>query len=287
MSINRNGIQNLIWPGRRSDGEAAVWERIVERNRHEREIAKLYGVQMRPLPGQPHTERLIVILTFTNRSGSNFLCNCLSATGKFEDAGEAFNWEIVANRSARRGISSFSDYCLHHVGNIGDPRKHVVVKAGIRQLVMLWKHGIVGPEGLFRNTKYVRIERRDLLAQAVSYSIAFQTRQFNSLQGKKELMPEFDARDIQKRLAAIVQQNAMATEFFSSLNLPVLRVVYETLLSNRSRVLDRLTEFLGLEALLVDEAEITLERQRTEINEQFEIRFKELMTEKLSEWSRP
>jgi LPS sulfotransferase NodH len=286
MSINRNGIQNLLWRGRPPEGDAAVWERIAERNRHEREIAKLYGSHMRPPPSQLQTERLIVILIFTNRSGSNFLCNCLSATGKFEDAGEAFNWEIVARRSARRGISSFPDYCLQHVGNIGEARKHVVVKASIRQQVMLWKYGIVGPEGLFRNTKYVRIERRDLLAQAVSYSIAFQTRQFNSRQSRRDLLPEFDALDIQKRLAAIVQQNAMVAEFFGSLNLPVFRAVYETLLSNRSRVLDRLAEFLGVEALLIDDAEIILERQRTEINDEFENRFKELMTERFLEWSR-
>jgi len=271
-------------PDERSE-EDPVWERILERCRHEREIVKVYGSKMRPRSDHPSSGRPIVVLVFTNRSGSNFLCDCLGATGKFELAGEALNWEIVAKRTAQRNIQSFPEYCLQQIAEIGDPARHVVVKASLCQFVMLWKYGILGPQGLFRNTKYVHIERRDVLAQSVSHSIADQTRQFTSRQDKKKPSPEFDPDDICRRLAAIVQQNAMAEEFFSTIEVSVFRAVYETLVNERSKVLMQLAEFLEIEALEIDKAEIALERQSTQINDEFKRQYRQLMTTNFRNWA--
>ena len=284
MRTTKKSIANFL-AGKRSE-EDPVWERILERCRHERESVRVYGSEMRPRSDQPFTGRLVVVLVFTNRSGSNFLCDCLRATGKFELAGEALNWEIVAKRTARHAILSFPDYCFQQIGNIGDPAKQVVVKAGIKQLLMLWKYGIVGPEGLFRNTKYVLIERQDVLAQAVSYSIADQTRQFTSRQSRKKSEPQFHPEDIQKRLTGILHQNALSKEFFSSLDVPVFQILYEALVRNRPKILGRLAEFLEMESLEVDETEIALQKQRSNINDQFEKRYKQLMTENFQNWAR-
>jgi LPS sulfotransferase NodH len=283
-SIARDTLKNLLLAGRRSDTDF-IWTRISERCAHEREITKLYGEAMRPSADHPPSDRLILILVFTNRSGSNFFCDCLSATGKFENAGEAFNAEIVANRTARHQISSFPEYCLRRVAEIGEPAKHVVVKAGIRQLVMLWKYGIIGPGGLFGNTKYIQIERRDVLAQAISYSIADQTRQFTSRQRKQVLEPNFDARDIQAKLAGIIQQNAMCKEFFSTVDLPVFPIVYEALVAHLPKVFVRLAKFLEIGPIEVNEDEIVLEKQRTKINNQFKERYRELMTRDFFGWA--
>src|SRR5436190_29811 len=106
MRATKKSIANFL-AGKHSE-EEPIWERILERCRHEREIVRVYGSEMRPRSDQPFTGRLVVVLVFTNRSGSNFLCDCLRATGKFELAGEALNWEIVA--TSRVAIPRLSAY---------------------------------------------------------------------------------------------------------------------------------------------------------------------------------
>ena len=77
----------------------------------------------------------------------------------------------------------------------------------------------------------------------------------------------------------------MAEEFFSTIEVSVFRAVYETLMNERSKVLMQLAEFLEIEALEVDKAEIALERQSTQINDEFKRQYRQLMTTNFRNWA--
>lgn len=261
-----------------------IWEKIGLHCRHEQEISRMFGGRMRPEPDDAAVERPLLVLVFTNRSGSNYFCDCLVSTGEFEDAGEALNWDVVKNRKERQGIGSFPEYLSRHVATLNDSAKSVVLKASIRQLLMLWRHGLVGPEGLYRNVKYAHIERKDLLAQAISYSIADQTRQFTSEHKKKGSNPVYKRNDIQTRLASIIQQNSFAKEFFASVDLPVLPIVYESFISRPEQAILRVSKFTGISPLEMDNSKIRLQKQKTKINDVFKDKFRQEMTEDFLRW---
>ena len=77
----------------------------------------------------------------------------------------------------------------------------------------------------------------------------------------------------------------MAEEFFSTIEVSVFRAVYETLVNERSKVLMRLADFLEIEALEIDKAEIALERQSPKINDEFTRQYRQLMTTNFRNWA--
>lgn len=216
-----------------------------------------------------------VFLCFTNRSGSNFVANCLASTGHFREAREALNGPVVVNNSVKRGFTSFPEYCAVIKRQAEGQRGEFAVKASWNQLFFLHRLGIL--DAIFADRHYVFIRRRDLVAQAVSHAIAIQTRKFKSSHTGTGAEPEYDFRKIAGILRSISASNRFFLEFFAVTGAPYFEIVYEDFIEGPAAHLDSLCQRLSLPRYALDAEKITLRVQRNEINKAFQRRFLEDM----------
>ncbi|GGP61036.1 hypothetical protein GCM10009409_28660 [Shewanella saliphila] len=83
---------------------------------------------------------------------------------------------------------------------------------------------------------FIRIRRRNVIAQAVSYEIASQTEKWSS-KFKTDVTPVYSFDKIKSKIKAIKQQEIITDVFVSSLNENVIEIVYEDFITNPSEVL--------------------------------------------------
>lgn len=243
---------------------------------HETEIVDHFGGESAFLgpymPGQ-ESVRADVFLGFVNRSGSNLFAQSLASTGETARAEECFNARHVIARSAAWGVTDFRSYCRELRRRSATPEGVFCAKVGASQLFFLRKYLLI-PQ-IFRRARYILIRRRDILAQAISYSIAAQTNAWTSGGALDERQVRYDARDISKKIRHIAESYAAFEAFFSVYDLPHHVVFYEDLVASPERVVREALRFLGLDSEKpYDPSAITLRRQTTWLNEEFERRFR-------------
>ena len=215
---------------------------------------------------------LSVFICFTNRCGSNFLADLLAATGLLPRGGEVFNAPAVVKRSRLAGISSFDGYCrrLHE--------KHAkagrfVAKVGIEQLTMLARLGYLGT--LFPNPYFIHIHRYDLLAQSISYVLAFHTCEWIAGQEKEneDDSVEYDRAKIAARIERLELVNAMIRQFLQVNRLRHLPVQYEHLVAMPDRTVAMIADWLGLGPAKIDRKRLKVTRQDSDLKRRFYDRY--------------
>ncbi|MBO6635495.1 Stf0 family sulfotransferase [Parvibaculum sp.] len=214
-------------------------------------------------------------LCFTNRSGSNFVANCLVSTGNFDAISECFNAPIVINQSRKLGFTSFPEYCAAVKRKMAGQGGAFAAKVSWNQLFFLRRLGLL--DSIFEDPRYVLIRRRDLVAQAVSKSIAVQTRRFKSSHPDKGIEPKYDFRDIAGTIRSITTSNGIFMEFFAVTGAPYFEIVYEDFVADPAAHTERLCRWLSLPATAMNDEKIGLRVQRNELNEAFQRRFVEDM----------
>lgn len=228
-----------------------------------------------PLPRRP-----AILICFTNRSGSNYLAELLETTGTVNRAREFFNPPFVEKLSRRHGIASFPDYCRHISEAFRPENRYWAAKVGINNLRLLLRTGVV-PQ-LYDPVQFVFVERRDLLEQATSFSIAAQTRQWTALHQEADHEPSFDPYDLHRRLGSLKKRNADFKRLFTALGPPV-HVFYEDLYTDPVGTVRRTLAELGLEPADPRPEDCSLRIQRTERNREFKRRWLASLTEILDQ----
>jgi LPS sulfotransferase NodH len=184
--------------------------------------------------------------------------------------GEIFNPEPVGNLSRRHGLRSLGDYIdwqfrVNTVGGVFG------AKAGLHQIAVLAKQGLLAR---FPNPQFVFVTRRDLVMQAVSLNIAWQTGAWTS-KSSVDKEPEFDHAAIARTLRSIVDNQAGFEAFFAAHGIIPLRLDYELIESEPERAMRRVCRLVGIERpMRVPLPPITLQRQRTALNFEWAERFR-------------
>ena len=210
----------------------------------------------------------LVILLFTNRSGSNLLGDYLVEAGGFSGMAEHLNWDFVTSTATKLGINSFNDYlrglCLH---NSRDGRIYGV-KASVGQMLMLARWGYFAA---FKEVRVLHIEREDTVGQAVSFSIANQTDAWKS-GAEAKATPEYRHSEVRHYLTQITEENGDGRIATAALGLPVHRVIYEHLVSEPETVVRDTYAWFGLpvEGLSV---RTSMKKQAGPLNEAFKAKF--------------
>jgi LPS sulfotransferase NodH len=123
----------------------------------------------------------------------------------------------------------------------------------------------------FPEPRWVRIKRRDLLAQAISLAIADQTQSWDS-RFKPKRAPVFSVDAIQRALRIVVNDEARWDVFFARNGFNPLTVAYEDLESDPQAIIQAIAELLDVDQKLsVDLESVPLSRQRTETNEEWRV----------------
>lgn len=233
-------------------------------NPHLRGLLAAFGSIAVPAAAIP-PHAALVFLCYTNRSGSSYLAELLHATGRFNLADEMLSADEVAADRRRHGHASFADFLAAHIRwRMVEGR--FAVKLATLHLDVLGRAGVL--DHCRGSAQYLFIERRDLLAQAISAEIATQTGQWNSRM-TVEVAPErlhFSRPRIAAWIAGFAEDNRIFHEFFRRNAIVPTQVIYEHLVADPAGQVRAVGAALGLPDLRADPARISLARQAGALN---------------------
>lgn len=171
----------------------------------------------------------LCLLAFTNRCGSNLLAEYLEATGLFCGFHEPLNSDVVSHISQLRDIHTFPDYIEHVTRNQHKPDQFFFMKSSWDQFLMLREWGILN---MFSGLRIVYIERLNYINQAISYTIANQTKQWTVFHEKQNDEVHYDRTVIDAVIAANSKANRIFRYLFELLNLDYVHIAYEELVKD-------------------------------------------------------
>ncbi len=119
---------------------------------------------------------------------------------------------------------------------------------------------------------WVHLERDDLLAQAVSFTIATQTRKFSSLQSA-QAVPTYDPATIEARLASSRVDRGFWRRYFQEQRIEPLQLTYERLVSDYEGSVRAVLELVDVDIDVVPPPQ--LERLSNHVNHEWIERFTE------------
>jgi len=210
------------------------------------------------------------VICTTPRSGSNFLGQILASTRQLGRPLEYFNGQ------ARR-LLDHPDYPddrnaqLAAITSLGATANGVYgVKVFPDQIDRL--SGLDWTAQL-PNLRFVNLERRDLLGQAISWGRAEQTQQWRSTSARQGA-DRYDAGLICRQMATIAEWRARWAIYFARNEIAPLQLVYEDVVSSPQSASDAVAELVGLSDYpLVDATGVSLVVQRDAVSEAWRERF--------------
>ena len=222
-------------------------------------------------PARPAADRGYAICT-SGRSGSNLLCQYLSSTGLLGHPLEYFN-------AAGRRMLGLPDYpdepdkqvdCIRTVGATRNGIYGVKIFPGQLDVVaksIRWSERLPG-------LRFVRLARRDLLGQAISWSRALQTGQWQSTVPARA-PAVYDAHQIHQCLRAAASDVARWDVFFARNGVGPAAIVYEELVADPQAAVDRVASLFGLcgvARIAPDKVHLAVQRDAT--TEEWRARFR-------------
>ncbi len=217
-----------------------------------------------------------LFLCFTNRCGSNYLAAVLAASGALNEAGEFFNADTVLSHAAARGFASLRAYVAALPALVGVPAvpgRWLAAKASVDQLMMLTDAAVL--EDVRARAKFILMERRDRLGQAISRAIAVQTLQWTTLHPRA--VPDealvYDRASILRHMAAVDGFTAGFYSFFAANGIVPLHLVYEDVVADPAGAVRRVGAWMGLGDLGFDPARVRIGRQSNAVNAAWRARF--------------
>ena len=241
-------------------------------NPHAVKIAEFFGGIERvnrqlPIPPEVRATRKLFIC-FTNRCGSNYLAEILASTGNFNLAGEVFNFDTVISHCKGHGHASLDAYVVALIKSTSK-NGNFAAKVSVAQLMFLNNAGILPT--IFEGAHYLLLERADKLAQAISFHIAWQTRQWTSYM-KSEVdhtKISFDGETISSMLEGIAQQYRLFDLFFSVHGIIPALMSYENLVERPLASTQMALDGLGFGRQVFNLSNVRTEKQRNEVSARF------------------
>lgn len=208
---------------------------------HERAISAVFRGRMAFTGEAPVIDKPLVLIAFTNRSGSNYLGELMRSTDRLRGMGEGLNSDLVAKRAEAWGLGSLPDY----MARLNEGR---VVPFGLKaswdQMLMLMRHRI---DAMFDRVEVVHIHRRDIVRQAISREIAWQTKKWTSAtEVPEDIVPRYDRASIDRHVAAIARDEERLALVMAAFDLRVTHIAYEDLAGQPDQILRHVMATLSL-----------------------------------------
>lgn len=206
----------------------------------------------------------IVFLCFTNRCGSNFVAQSMASNGLITQPGENLNFDTVISHSKRNNFSSYVRYLIWLIESKAGSSRIFGVKCSAGQLIYMFNLGIIDQ---FNSPFFVMINRKDLLKQAISLSIASQTQQWTSNQtAARNSSITVNSDNIFLILNNIANQNACFESIFSFTNVSPIRIVYEEFVKNPAKHISMIGDKISVSGLCYEPSNISYQKQSNEVN---------------------
>lgn len=246
----------------------ALPARSLEPSEHERRISAHFAGKCVWDCKERVFDQDLLVLGFTNRSGSNLLGDYLRQTNMVQSLGENLNWVSVINHAQQKQIKNFPNY-IRYLVNIGPTYPNFGIKATWGQLNMLYRWNI---PAMFPACRVIIIQRRNILRQAVSLSIANQTQKWSSRQVGTGITPVYDPKSIIKIMHSIERSNALMLRFCEAIGISYTTLYYENLLREPNASVQQALFDIDIACKALSLAEPTIQRQSNHINDDFTCR---------------
>jgi LPS sulfotransferase NodH len=214
------------------------------------------------------------------RSGSTLLSDLLEHTGVAgRPVVEPFNMPVQATAFQRHRFSDYGSY-------LAFARQRACTSNGVFGINLMWRHLArvdmelrrcrtwAGETSLQMLQHYlpelrhfVFTQRRDALAQAVSWAIAYQTDRWRSSDPDLGRTPSYDFSLVDLLYETVLADNRGWETWFALHGIEPLRIEYEDLAAHHEAVARRTLEFFGLPIPPDVRFESRYEKQATSVNQ--------------------
>ncbi|QWF21804.1 hypothetical protein KM427_23255 [Nocardioides sp. LMS-CY] len=225
------------------------------------------------------------IICSVERTGSTLLSTLLEHTGELgRPIVEPFNMQVEAEAQRTHAFTSYDAYLEHVTARAATPNGVAGINLMWRHLARLMarlraRHGDTGTDlDLLRRhfprlQHFILTERRDVIAQAVSWAIAYQTDCWRSTDPGNGARPHYDFA-----LINTLHQNAVADAFgwetwFAANGIRPHRFVYEDWVRDQAAAVAGASELIRGAAAPAADAVLALRRQSTTLNEDWRSRY--------------
>lgn len=215
------------------------------RSRHEVEIAKALGAENLCYKARgPNLNKSLVLVAFTNRSGSNLLTDYLRQTGKIGGLTEGLNFDSALRHFKAHNLTSMPQYIAHLVKQ--QCKHHAVfgLKASSELLATVLRWNLLS---MFPSVKVVHIIRNDAVSQAVSLSIADQTKKWTSRQVANGVEPVLNVPQIEKIISNQREANLRIELICRAHRLDRFPLSYERVCASPDQTVRDVMSFLGFD----------------------------------------
>jgi LPS sulfotransferase NodH len=217
--------------------------------------ARNYKLTSNSLPSSNVADRLLdqpaflekpltYIIASERRSGSHLLASLLRNSQQAGVPLEYFHgrhWEEW--RVSRGKAASSNDYLYELL------MRYRTTPNGIFSFKAHWDQyaffSSIGLEHYSRGAKFIKINRRDKLAQAVSLAIARQTKAW-SYEQRIRNKPKYSFKAIQSALLQITKESLLWTRYLECNCIKFHEVFYEDICADRDATMQDLCKFLGI-----------------------------------------
>lgn len=195
-----------------------------------------------PVPTKP---TMFYVVASTPRSGSTYLCYRLWETGLLGAPQEYFNFNsLMLEMAVRLAMTNIHDYVRRVFELRTSPNGVFAFKAHWSHFRLL-ELADVDMLGYFPRLRFIHIERRDKVAQAVSEAKRQQTNRSETLSLPDDRRLAYDFGRIQGALARIERESARWHAMFRRSGIEPIRVTYESLVADPDAVVDDVLRRFG------------------------------------------
>ncbi len=215
----------------------------------------------------------ILCILFAARAGSTYAAHLLSDTAWFADVNESFQPEQLSAIRERHGLADSRAAVQWMVDNRGTEQAFGY-KGGFSVLIAASATGFL-PETLAR-TQFVRLERRDRVAQAVSLlkaDIGGRLHSINS-DGRTVSIDEYDADKIAFNVGHVARNEGWFREITERLGKPAPVFFYEDICADPAKFVGDIGALMGFATAAGFEPEVELEVMRDEVSQAWIDRFR-------------
>jgi LPS sulfotransferase NodH len=218
----------------------------------------------------------------TPRSGSTLLAGLLASSGLVGRAGEFFSRKATPDWAAAEYRAYVTEMLERHSrgGIFGAKLLHTHLDdfLGMLRAVDGWEalDDIALFRAAFPQPSFIRIYRRDVTAQAVSWLKAHQTRDFYAGDPRRtEATPVFDFRALQRYIGELSEANRLWRRWFEANRIEPYSISYEELAPDPVEATKRVLDYLGVDvpSSVSDRISPSTVRQANAVNEEWIARY--------------
>jgi trehalose 2-sulfotransferase len=197
--------------------------------------------------------RLSIVVTCEERTGSEWLCQLMAATGQLGHPSEYFN-----SNWFRKFIP---DYPEDVAGEIRVAHRVGVSRNGIFSLKLHpWHFDKIMTAGhdltdAIPNAVFIRLSRRDHLGQAISMMRARQTGRYHEYWRSRD-SERYDTNELERVLVEIISSSARWTRYFARNGIEPLQIYYEDFCADPLGTVQQIGRLVGVEV-----ADLAVDRQ--------------------------